>query len=302
MERSDHLGGCPTVAAPIVTAIAAAQKARVMVALPWQKSVSPLTAFAVSQLMDRRRMSCLLHYSDAFVSHSRNSCADVFLASDMEWLLSIDDDVIPPIGAGKENAAWFNAYTGLNLEEKFAGQNALDRLLSHGKTLISGLYWGRSLKGKAMYNEGASNATEAAWARKGPYDLIRETRWAATGFQLTHRNVFLAIEQKFPRLARKPDGKGGQWYSSSEHQAMELIDSTREFLSRGPLSGDTALKALSMLENGAADARRKSTLGCGEDVQFASRAKDSGHPSFIDHGLWLGHVGLMVFHGKNTSV
>lgn len=246
-------------------------------------------------------MSCLMNYGDAFVSHSRNGCADVFLKSDIDWLLSIDDDLIVPIGSGKENADWFNAHTGLNLPEKFAGQNAVDRLVSHGKTLIGGLYWGRSLKGKAMYAEGMNVPSEAEFARRGPHDLIRETRWVATGFQLTHRSVFEAIEKKFPRLARGPNGKGGQWYSSSEHTAMETIDSVRELLSRGPLSGETAHKALSMLEVGASEARRKSSLGAGEDVTFCVRAKEAGHPAFVDHGLWCGHVGQLVYHGKNTT-
>lgn len=301
MERSDHTANCPNIATPLVTTIAAVKQARIMVALPWQKHTNPLTAFCVAQLLDRRRMSCLMNYGDAFVSHARNSCADVFLKSDLEWLLSIDDDLIFPIGPGKENAAWFNAHTGLNLDEKFAGQNPIDTLLSRGKTLIGGIYWGRSPKGKVMFAEGMNVPSEAEFARRGPHDLARETRWVATGFQLVHRSVFEAIEKKFPRLARKPGGKGSNFYSSSEATAMEVIDATKNFLARGPLSGETALKALSMLENGAAEASRKSSLGAGEDVTFCVRAKESGHAAFVDHAVWCGHVGQMVYHGKNTT-
>lgn len=300
MERSDHTANCPKIATPLVTTISAVQQ-RVMIALPWMKQSNPLTAFCLANLYDRRRHSLLLQYGDSFVSHSRNSCADVFLKSDLEWLFFLDDDMLVPCGAGKDYAAWFNAHAGLSLDEKFAGQHTIDRLLSHGKALVGGIYWGRSPKGKCMMAEGMNVPSEAAFARKGPHDFIRETRWVATGAMLIHRNVFLSIEQKFPRLARKPDGKGGQWFSSSEHTAMEIIESTKNFLARGPLSGETALKALSMLEDGASEARRKSSLGAGEDVTFCLRAKEAGHPAFVDHGCWCAHIGQAVYHGKNTS-
>lgn len=297
MERSDHTANSPNIATPLQNSISVASKARVMLVTPWQKSANPLTAFCVAHLRDPRRTSSLLNYGDAFVAHSRNGCADVFLKSDLEWYLTIDDDMIIPFG----NAEWYNAHTGFNLPANFAGLNAMDRLLSHGKSLVGGLYWGRHRFGSAMYGEGSNNPSEAEWARKAPHNVCKPTRWVATGCLLIHRSVFLDIEKKFPRLARGANGKGGQWFSSSEHGALDVIDRTRELLSKGPLSGDTALKALTMLEAGASDARRNSSLGMGEDVQFCTRAKEAGHQPHVDCALVLGHVGQCIYGPYNTS-
>lgn len=296
MERSDQEGGFPSEATTLQTSLATS-RASVFLALPWQKSVSPLTAFSVAQLLANRRMVSALCFSDSFVAHSRNTLADEFLKSKADFLFSIDDDAIIPFG----DAAWYNSMTSFNLPVPFAGFNALDRLLSHGKTLVGGLYWGRHKFGSAMYAEGNNNPSEAEWARKGPHNVVKPCRWVATGCLLIHRSVFLDIEKKFPRLARGANGKGGQWFSSSEHSAMDCIDKTREMLSRGPLSGETALKALSMLEAGAADARRNSSLGMGEDVQLCTRAKEAGHQPFVDCGLWIGHQGACIYGGNNTS-
>lgn len=295
-ERSDQGGGFPTPATVLQTTLPAS-KMRIFLAMPWQKSVSPITAFSVSQLLANRRMTSALCFSDSFVSHSRNTLADEFLKSEADFLFTIDDDAVVPFG----DPTWYNSMTGFNLPMPFAGFNALDRLLSHGKTLVGGLYWGRHRFGSAMYAEGNNNPAEAEWARKGPHNVVKPTRWVATGCLLCHRSVFTDIEKKFPRLARGANGKGGQWFSSSEHSAMDCIDKTREMLSRGPLSGETALKALSMLEAGAAEARRNSSLGIGEDVQMCTRAKEANHQPYVDCGLIVGHAGTTIFGPYNTS-
>lgn len=295
-ERSDQAGGFPTPATTLQTTLTTS-RASIFLALPWQKSVSPLTAFSVAQLLANRRMVSAMCFSDSFVAHSRNTLADEFLKSNADFLFTVDDDAVLPFG----DANWYNSMTSFNLPMPFAGFNALDRLLSHQKSLVGGLYWGRHKFGAAMYSEGNNNPSEAEWARKGPHNVVKPCRWVATGCLLVHRSVFLDIEKKFPRLARGANGKGGQWFSSSEHAAMDCIDKTREMLSRGPLSGETALKALSMLEAGAAEARRNSSLGIGEDVQMCTRAKEAGHQPFVDCGLWIGHQGACIYGGNNTS-
>src|SRR5579872_6205949 len=113
---------------------------KVLIAMPWQKSVSPITATCMAQLIDRRRCASALHFGDAFVAHTRNSIADTFLSSKCEWMLTLDDDMVVPFG----DPAWFKFYTGFNFPEKFMSLNALDRLMSHGKTLVGALYFGRS--------------------------------------------------------------------------------------------------------------------------------------------------------------
>jgi hypothetical protein len=223
--------------------------------------------------------------------------ADLFLASKADWQLSIDDDMIVPFG----NAPWFNAYTGFDLPEPFASFSTIDRLLSHKKTLVGALYFGRSHNGPPLYCEGANQPIEAEYARKAPHNVCKPTRWVATGCLMIHRSVYEDIEKKFPRLRRGASGKGGNWFSTSEHSAMDCIDAVREYLSVGPMTGEKALRAFEMLETGSALAKHNSTLGMGEDVQFCVRARDSGHTPYVDMGLIAGHIGNRVYGPKNTE-
>lgn len=263
---------------------------KVVIALPWYKSVSPLTAFCVSQLADKRRTDMLMSYGDAFIAHTRNNIADAFLATDAEWLLQIDDDMVVPFGNGN----WFQAQTGLNVPEPFASFNAIDRLLSHGKTVVGALYWGRWAGAGAVYGEGHIQS-EKTMLKSAPKDLCKPTRWVGTGCLLTHRNVYLDIEAKFPKLARGADGKHGQWYSSSEHSLLDSVNRVHQMLSEGPMTGEKAMKAYEMLDGALLEAKAFSSLAMGEDVQFCVRARQAGHQPFVDLGLVCGHVGSKTY-------
>lgn len=288
--NSDPTVGVDLVSVPPLTTIAFL-KAKVFLALPWGKITHPITAFATAQLMDRRRVSTALNFGDAFVAHSRNSIADHFLRSESEYLLMLDDDIVVPFG----NAEWYRAHTGWeNYPEPFASFNAIDRLLSHGKTLVGALYKGRYEKANFVYGEG-SLPQEREYATKGPYNLTKETRWCGTGCLLIHKKVFLDIEKKFPLLARGADGKGGQYFTSSEHNLADAVMRTRKMLSEGAMTGEKAMRAYEMLESAAADAKSNSKLGMGEDVTFCVRAKAAGHQPYVDMGLRVGHIGHKVY-------
>lgn len=264
---------------------------KVMLVMPWQKSVHPITSFCLTQLADKRRTASALNFGDAFVAHTRNNCADALLASKMEWMLSIDDDMVVPFG----DAAWFKMITKREVPEPFASFNAIDRLLSHNKTLVGALYFGKDDDGPAVYGEGMRGGAEIGYARTAPLNVLKPTKWVGTGCILIHRTVFESIESRFPRLRRGPNGKGGQWFSSSEHSAMDWIDRTRAMLASGPMTGEKAMKAYEMLEAASTDARSSSTLGMGEDVQFCIRASQAGHQPYVDFGLRCGHVGYKVY-------
>lgn len=293
LVNSDPTVGIDQIVVPPSPTAVAFLKKKVMLALPWGKATHPITAFCVAQLMDRRRTSTALNFGDAFVAHSRNAIVDLFLKSDSEHLLMIDDDMLVPFG----NAEWYRAHSGWQIPEQFAKLNTLDRLLSHDKTLVGGLYFGRYTKGNPTYNEGKHEREMVL--QRAPYDEVKPTRWIGTGCILIHRSVFEDIEQVFPRLGRGPDGKGGQWFSSSEHNAMGAIDQVRKFLSTGPMTGEKAAKAFEMLEGAAADARGNSMLGVGEDVQLCLRAKAAGHQPYVDMGLLCGHLGTVCYPIRN---
>lgn len=105
--------------------------------------------------------------------HNRNLIAHEFLKSDAEWLFWIDSDTMVPVGA-------FN------------------RLLAHGRKLVSGLYYGKN----EPHNPIAYHVYNGAFA---PIDKMQ--RWEvgeiinvdATGMgcMLTHRSVFEDIQKVY---------------------------------------------------------------------------------------------------------
>lgn len=249
---------------------------QVMLCLPHYKTSNPRTTFAMMAMFDRRRMAQSLDFGDAFVAHSRNKLAAGFLRSKMEWALFIDDDNVPPFG----NAALYNSFTGFDLPEKFAGVHGIDRLMSHGKTLIGGLYRGRWPQSGPVFGEGPSFQR---YLEDAPRDEIRQTQWVGFGFVLVHRTVFEDMEKEFPDLARDPDGSGGNWFTSSEH---DLVKSVHVALAEA----DPA-KMRQILELGLAKSARNSNLGVGEDVIFCRRAAQAGHPCHVDLGCIVAHLG-----------
>lgn len=271
---------------------------RVMVALPWQKSCHPITAFAVAQLLDKRRTSSMLCFGDAFVQHSRDHCVDEFLKTDSEYLLMIDDDMLCPFG----NAKWFKTYTGWHwYPEPFASFNTIDRLMSHKKSVVGALYFGRHPEGPPVTAIGASNLNAAEYFRKGPHDEIVNTNWVGTGCILIHRRVFEDIEKRFPLLARGPDGKGGHWFTSSEHGLMEGARQIHGMLAEGAMDGHKAMKAYEMLDGLLNKIKNTTCLGVGEDVVFCRRANEAGHQVFVDLGLICGHIGHQTWGPRNTA-
>jgi len=259
--------------------------------LPWYKSTSPFTAFTVSTMYEKDKMSLIMNCGDAFVSHTRNKIARAFLDhTQAEWSLWVDDDMIIPIG----KAEWYNSITGFGLPEEFAGMHTVNRLLSHGHKLVGGLYFGRAENGRPMYAEGASNAQEAALARRGPQNLCKPTKWVATGCLLIHRDVFLDIDKKFPHLQRN-------YFSPSEHDLIHSIENVEKLLMDTTIPSDQRLvRAATIIQNGRILSNTNSRVGNGEDVIFCTRAASAGHQAYVDMGLVVGHVGSQVFGPFNT--
>jgi len=293
---SDKTAGSPGLPAE-KSAAAIIYDKKVMVILPWHKNVSPITSFCVAQLIDRRRTATLLNWGDAFISHTRNHCAEIFLDSPCDYALWIDDDMVLPFG----NAQWYKAHTRFDFPDWAMGLNTIDRLMSHGKTLVGGLYFGRHPFGPPVTNEGSANPDVANYYRQGPHDRIQETRWVGTGCLLTHRSVFTDIEKKFPRIARTVGKSGGNWFTSTEASLLDQVARIRDALASGPVTAEKGYAALGDLEKAIALSQSENSLGVGEDVSFCLRAKAAGHTPFVDLGLVCGHIGHCVYGPKNTA-
>lgn len=268
---------------------------KVAIALPWYKTTSPLTAFCIMGLIDRAKTAIMLNFGDAFIVHTRNSLADGFLQSGVEWMLTVDDDMVVPWG----NASWFNAFTDFNLPDKFAGMHTLNRLMSHNKTLIGALYFGRWKTGKPVYAEGSVEQKEMNFAHSGPHDMIRPTRWVGTGCMLIHRTVFLDIEKTFPHLSRNGEGKWGNWFTSSEHDLRKASELALMILSDTSTSEAARVaEAHKTIEWAKKLSDANSNLGMGEDVTFCIRAAAAGHQPHVDLGLICGHQGSKIYGNR----
>jgi hypothetical protein len=112
---------------------------------------------------------------------------------------------------------------------------------------------------------------------------------------LIHRSVYEDIEKMFPRLRRGPDGRGGQWFTSSEHNAMNWMKRIKDTLAEGPMTAEKCMRAYEMVEAAEADAKANSSLAMGEDVQFCTRAKQAGHQPYVDFGCVCGHIGHHIY-------
>jgi hypothetical protein len=266
----------------------------IAVLLPFYKAVHPQTAFCITALFDHSRMKMFMNYGDAFVAHARNELARRFLNSECEWSMWFDDDVVMPIG----NASWYNRTTNFGFMDKFAGLHTIDRLMSHGKTIVGGLYFGRTPTGKPMYAEGMANRVEEIAARRGPQDVVKPTKWVATGCLLVHRSVYEDISKRWPHL-------DDQWFSSSEHDVISAVDEALKILHTGPANFATEAQiksAIEVLGHGRNLSSKYSRTGCGEDVQFCQRALQVGHQPHVDLGLVCGHVGSACYGPFNTRV
>jgi hypothetical protein len=196
--------------------------------------------------------------------------------------------MVPPHG----DARTYNEFTKFHFTDRFAGENILNRLYSHNKTLIGGLYFGRHQFGLPMYAEGANNIDERNRCRRMvPFDAIAPTQWVGTGCMLVHRQVFLDIQKKYPELK----GKNGMWnyFSNNDTSLYNGIVDIQRAIEQNK-SKEELLALISSV---------RSTPwfpAMGEDILFCQRARISGHQPYVDFGSVCGHIGNMVYGPKNT--
>lgn len=295
----------------VTTSTANWEGKEVFLAIPCYKSLDPRTAFSILGIWDRAKFGASLEYGDAYVIHSRNNLAHKFKASAQKEILWLDDDMIVPCG----NAQWFNYTTGMNLPESFAGLHAPTRLRSHGKTLVGGLYFGRSYAGKAIYYE-AMIATpegerENAYAHHAPKDELRPCWWTGTGCLWHTKDVLLDIDKAFPHLAPQFPNEPWHYFSNSDDVLHQRFGEIEEKMKAAELelkngNGGTTETILRDISNQMGKMKqenlRHSMLQQGEDQTFGKRAKVAGHQSYVDLGVVCGHVGTAVYGVHNTRI
>jgi hypothetical protein len=280
----------------------------VMLLMPQYKTTHPITLFSLLALFDRTKMRASLRFNDAFIAHARNVLLDDLVASDCEYGFMADDDMVFPCGM----AGWFKHQTSMpQLSDAAAGLHTLNRLRSHGKTLVSGVYFNRVPgRNRAMFSLSLNGSSEAdslnAELNRGPQDRLIEADWAGTGCLLIHRQVALDVRAKFPHLAPSRSGEPWKYFSTAPDAVMSAAAEAQGRLSVLLQSVSTQSYTAENLESEIGDLHKlvggalaqtkaRNTFEQGEDVQFGLRAKEAGHPTFVDLQVVCGHIGHKVY-------
>lgn len=263
---------------------------QVAILQPFYREVNPLTHHSLMALLDRAKMAIIMKYGDAFIVHSRNWLADRFVQSGIPISFWADSDMVFPCG----NAEWFNAVTGAEFTAEFAGKHTLNRLMESGKSIVGGLYCGRSKTRKPMF--WSRDPGDYEIAKKGPIDLVKQVDGVATGALMVKREVYLDIQRKFPELAPQIAGDNWHYFSQTETELTKAAAESLAVLNdpKAP-EAQRIKKAWGILAHATATVEATKRLRFGEDRTFALRAEQAGHPSHVDFGLVCGHEGPFVF-------
>lgn len=154
------------------------------------------------------------------IHEARNMLAQKFLATDSEWAIMVDDDLVIPSGS----AGITNGYFRAGLPEPSASFNAISRIMSHpvDKLVIGAVYcikgtpalMGHPLAGKvvtasAFKDEASDRELRKITGQKG----LMEDEWVGLGFSRIHRSVFQTIIDaapgRWPELT--PSREGRHW-------------------------------------------------------------------------------------------
>lgn len=204
--------------------------------------------------------------------HNRNTIVREFLKRDAEWLFWIDSDTIVP-------------------------QGAISRLLATGKTLVSGLYYGK--------NE--PNPPIAYYVYNGAYRPIdKQAKWevgdilpvdaVGMGCMLTHRSVFEDIQKNFIILqehggaltAVHNDDMIGDAPLNAKHKMDGKVIGGQQRTRLFPPTIENPLFPYFALEHGKT-----------EDLWFFEIASRVGHKPFLDTSVECIHLRVNGFSGKD---
>ena len=143
--------------------------------------------------------------ADTMIDRSRNMLADRFLKSGCSWSFWVDGDMGAPTG-NADYFRWLTASETINNEA--ASYDALDRLMTHRKAIVGGVYASRRFHGALVcqpeiYPRNHEDKLLANQIRRGQAQGLADVDWIGFGVALIHKEVFHEIRRKFPQLAPK---------------------------------------------------------------------------------------------------
>jgi hypothetical protein len=210
--------------------------------------------------------------------HARNTIVDDFLyKSNAEWLFWIDADTLVPVGT-------------------------LSRLLALGKTLVSGLYYGKNPPHPPIAYYKLPNGTYIPIDKQEGWEKGEILPVDATGFgcMLTHRSVFEDIRKNYEIFqyanggiasVHKNDvvgefGTTADGYHRHEHDGKVYKGQYRERLINPTIDG--VKFPFFMLEHLRT-----------EDMYFFDHAARVGHKPWLDTSIECGHLRPVPYQGKD---
>lgn len=164
----------------------------VCICIPIYKPIPYETYFTHMAMAMKYKQGMMLEARgrDSMIARSRNHLAKRFYNSGATWSIWFDSDMAFPMG----HAGIYSTLTGMkNLPENLASLNTIERLISHGKTMMGGCYWDRNGSGKLI-------AGGMPIMAPIPSDRIIPMGFVGTGCLAVHRQVYVDILAKFPEV------------------------------------------------------------------------------------------------------
>ena len=237
-----------------------------------------------TSLEDKLKVEFNFCANDSLVCRARDKLAAGFLASDSEWQLQIDSDIVFPYGMGQDIANYYSNWMDSKTFDLFLNEgvfrlaltmNSIDEILRSalmdGQKIVGGYYFWRG--GNKNFNEAGSlfdPVGEDKWEiefKLRPDNYIYTDR-LATGFLLVHRSVYEAMDKKFPELRYNlpsvyPDKPTTAFYTPCITEEDYRGKEVRFYRS--------------------------------EDYAFGWRAKQCGFKPCLNMNLLLGHEGKTIY-------
>lgn len=232
--------------------------AKVRLLLPIYESIDPLTHRSLIRTIrnyggDNVEIKTVTR---TLIAEARSQLIHEFLASESEYCVFVDKDVVLPC-----RAPAFTKGIGMDIPLEKARIDALTRIMSHpaDKTIVGGLYRDRKGNNKvccgSAHTSSARNAELNGLFSGSSTDLgsLVADGWVGFGFVRIHRSVFEDMQKRSDEIKEIKPAHGNIW---------------------------------GYFFNGN---------GVGEDVSFCRRAQKIGHTTYIDTGILMGHVGSKVY-------
>lgn len=214
---------------------------KVCLCLPWYKETYGYTALCLMAMVKQKpEMRIEMRADDSMITRSRNHLAKRFLDSGCEWSIWFDDDMVFP--CGEKASGFYMTITNMrNVATKFLSMNTIDRLTSHGKSIVGGCYWDRRGGGKLIAGGGMPIL------RAIPNDSIHPVDFIGTGCLAIHRQVFLDVAAKYPETYSK-DSIGNECGFFTNIQTPErMLGEDESFAKRATNAGHPSYLDLGLI-------------------------------------------------------